>query len=63
MLSTVELICLSAGVSSVWMFGTATYVTSLAFRHHTPNSARDGYATEWALFISAQLSTDVVSAL
>ena len=28
-----------------------------------PNSARFGYATEGALFISAQLSTDAVSAL
>ena len=28
-----------------------------------PNSARTGYATEGALFISAQLSTDAVSAL
>ena len=36
---------------------------STAFRHLPPNSARIGYATEWALFISAKLSTDVVSAL
>ena len=30
----------------------------IAFRHLPPNSARFGYATEGALFISAQLSTD-----
>ena len=32
-------------------------------KHLLPHSARFGYATEGALFISAQLSTDVVSAL
>ena len=32
-------------------------------RHLPPNSARFSYATEGALFISAQLSTDAVSAL
>ena len=37
--------------------------TSIAFRHLLPNSARSGYATEGALFISAQQSADVVSAL
>ena len=36
---------------------------STAFRHLPPNSARFGYATEGALFISAQLSTDAVSTL
>ena len=38
---------------------------SLAFRHlkSSKNSVRIGYATEGALFISAQLSTDAVSAL
>ena len=36
---------------------------SIAFRHLPPNSARISYATEGALFISAQLSTDAVSAL
>ena len=35
----------------------------VAFRHLPPNSARIGYATEEALFISAQLSTEAVSAL
>ena len=34
-----------------------------AFRHLPPNSARFSYATEGALFISEQLSTDAVSAL
>ena len=33
-------------------------IPSLAFRHPPPNSARFSYATEGALFISAQLSTD-----
>ena len=36
---------------------------STVFRHLPPNSARFNYATEEALFISAQLSTDAVSAL
>ena len=35
----------------------------IAFRHLPPNSAKFSYATEVALFISAQLSTDAVSAL
>ena len=35
----------------------------IAFRHLPPNSARIGYATEGALSISVQLSTDAVSAL
>ena len=39
------------------------HTPSTAFRHLPPNSARFGYATEGALFISAQLSTDAVSAL
>ena len=34
-----------------------------AFRHLPSNSARSGYATEGALFISAQLSTDAANAL
>ena len=42
---------------------TRTHTPSIAFRHLPPNSARTGYATERALFISAQLSTDAVSAL
>ena len=36
---------------------------SITYRHFPPNAARIGYATEGALFISAQLSADVVSAL
>ena len=36
---------------------------STAFWHLPPNSARFSYATEGALFISAQLSTNAVSAL
>ena len=39
------------------------HTPSLAFQHLPPNSARFGYATEGALFISALLSTDTVSAL
>ena len=39
------------------------YTPSIAFRHILPNSARFSYATEGAFFISAQLSTDAVSAL
>ena len=34
-----------------------------AFQNHLPNSARIGYATEEAFYISAQLSANVVSAL
>jgi len=40
-----------------------THTPSIAFGHLPPNSATFGYATEGALFISAQLSTDAVSAL
>ena len=36
---------------------------SITFKHPPPNSARTGYTTEGALFISVQLSADVVSAL
>ena len=39
------------------------HTPSIAFRHLPPNSARFSYATEGALFVSVQLSTDVVSAL
>ena len=42
---------------------TPSHTPSTAFRHLPPNSARFSYATERALFISAQLSTDAVSAL
>ena len=41
-----------------------SHTPSTVFRHLPPNSARFSYATEGALFISAQLSTgDAVSAL
>ena len=39
------------------------HTPSIAFRHLPPNSARFSYVTEGALCISAQLSTDAVSAL
>ena len=39
------------------------YTPCIAFRHLPPNSARFSYATEGALFISTQLSNNVVSAL
>ena len=39
------------------------HTPSIAFRHLPPNSARFSYVTEGALFISAQLSSDAVSAL
>ena len=42
---------------------TQRHTPSIAFRHLPPNSARFRYATEGALFISAQLSSDAVSAL
>ena len=46
------------------LFGeNLNHTPSIAFQHLPPNSARFGYATEGALFISAQLSTDAVSAL
>ena len=39
-----------------------THTPSIAFRHLPPNSARFSYATEGVVFISAQLSSDAVSA-
>ena len=39
------------------------HILSIAVRHFPPNSARTGYVTEGALFITVQLSTNVVSAL
>ena len=41
----------------------AVHTPSTAFRHLPPNSARFSYATEGALFITAQLSSVAVSAL
>ena len=40
-----------------------THTPSTAFRHPPPNSSSFSYATEGALFISVQLSTDTVSVL
>ena len=39
------------------------YTPSIAFQHLPPNSARFSYATEGALFITMQLSTDAVNTL
>ena len=39
------------------------HTLSIAFWHLPPNSARFSYTTEGVLFISAQLSSDMVSAL
>ena len=39
------------------------HTPSITFQHLPPDSARIVYATEGALFISAQLSTDAVSTL
>ena len=39
------------------------HIPSIAFWHLPPKSARFGYTTEGALFISVQLSTNAVSAL
>ena len=38
--------------------GVVYHTPSIAFRHLPPNSARFGYATEGAFFISTQLSSD-----
>ena len=43
-----------------WLLG---HPPSIAFPHLPPNSARFSYTTEGVLFISAQLSTNTVSAL
>ena len=51
---------LRASLSSTFL---QTHTPSIAFLHLPPNPAIFGYATEGALFISAQLSTDAVSAL
>ena len=42
---------------------TLSHTPTVSFRHVPPNSARIGYATERALFLSARLATDAVSAL
>ena len=55
---------LRASLSGIFLQTLPDVLTpSTAFRHLPPNSARSGYATEGALFISAQLSTDAVGAL
>ena len=48
----------SVGVGGWGEWGLHT--PSTAFRHLPPHSARFSYATEGALFISAQLSTDAL---
>ena len=50
------------GPKTILILGSK-HTPSIAFRHLPPNSARFSYATEGAVFISAQLSTDAVSAL
>ena len=59
---------LTEGADSVRVIGTilfdkCAHTQSIAFRLLSPDSARKSYVTEGALFISAQLSTDAVSAL
>ena len=64
--SVAVVLCLSACLSVMCQNGRwneGLKHTSIAFRHLPPNSARFCYATEGALFISAQLSIDAVSAL
>ena len=39
------------------------HTPSIAFPHLPPNSARIGYTSEGALFVSTQLCTNAVSAL
>ena len=41
----------------------AAHTPSITFRHLPPDTGRFSYAIEGALFISAQLPTDAVSAL
>ena len=57
------LVSLTVNLHSERRFPAPSSTPSIAFRHLPPNSARFSYATEGALFISAQLSTDAVSAL
>ena len=47
----------------VYVDAISTMVICIASRYLPPNSARTGYATEGALCIAAQLSTDAVSPL
>ena len=55
--------CLSTRSAPSETFGYYNHTPSIAFRYLPPNSARFSYATEGVLFISAQLSTEAVSAL
>ena len=60
------LVLLELFVTNLLLFDHQQKHCSLAehrFPALSPNSARFSYATEGALFISAQLSTDAVSAL
>ena len=57
-----ELFLVSASLRSLQRH-SQNHTPSIAFRHPPPNSTRFSYATEGALFISAQLSSDAVSAL
>ena len=57
---SVKVSCLSDGKQSGEV---QAHTQSITFWHFPPNSARVAYATEGALFISMQLSTNVVSAL
>ena len=50
-------------INCQWQSQECVHTPSIAFRHLPPNSARFSYVTEGALFISAQLSSDAVSAL
>ena len=70
----IEIASVWCGISHVttkqyctYMLGRKRHVLhhtpSIAFWHLPPNSARFSYATEGALFTSAQLSTDAISAL
>ena len=61
-----ELYAQSVGTKAVFpaaVSQSGSHTPSIAFRHLPPNSARFSYATEGALFISAQLSSEAVSAL
>ena len=54
---------MSYRTGKIYCLQARAHTPSIAFRHLPPNSVRFSYATEGALFISVQLSTDAVSAL
>ena len=58
-----QLRCITPCMSMFWHKVVYCHTLSTAFRHLPPNSARFSYATEGALFISVQLSSDAVRAL